>query len=244
MTAPRVAGRTQSPCPKANGRCGRRPHRDQDAPNRAIWLLPTPRTLRACLSEYSAFCTKCLVVALAGCSLSVTANVRTKGRRPLVLACDIVTKLSASHRGVRTSEGVDLWPLRAMSLAVEASAADVPDNRPLSGGFVGRSCSRKIERQLAHGWRERWLVDGDAGPGRSDDDVAVNGDASYRFGQTQRSARRAAAGLRGGGRQAFHARSCCSRSARSAAMARAVWLFTAPQLMPIAAATSASEKSA
>jgi len=27
-------------------------------------------------------------------------------------------------------------------------------------------------------------------------------------------------------------------------MARAVWLFTAPRLMPIAAATSASEKSA
>ena len=89
----------------------------------------TPRT-------YS-LCTKCLVVVLAGCSLSVTANVRTKGRRPLVLACDIVTKLSASHRGVRTSEGVDLWPLRTMSLAVEASAADVPDNRPLSDGSVG-----------------------------------------------------------------------------------------------------------
>ena len=34
------------------------------------------------------------------------------------------------------------------------------------------------------------------------------------------------------------------RSVRSAAMARAVWLFTAPQLMPIAAATSASERSA
>jgi hypothetical protein len=29
------------------------------------------------------------------------------------------------------SEGVDLWPLRAMSIAVEAFAADVPDNRPL-----------------------------------------------------------------------------------------------------------------
>jgi hypothetical protein len=84
------------------------------------------------LSEYSALCTKCLVVALAGCSLSVTANVRTKGRRPLVLACAIVTKLSASHRGLRTSEGVDLWPLHAMSIAVEASTADVPDNRPLS----------------------------------------------------------------------------------------------------------------
>ena len=88
-------------------------------------------------SKYSALCTKCLVVALAGCSLSVTANVRTKGRRPLVLACDIVTKLSASHRGVRTSEGVDLWPLRAMSIAVEASAADVPDNRPLSDDCAG-----------------------------------------------------------------------------------------------------------
>jgi hypothetical protein len=112
----------------------------------------------------SALCTKCLVVALAGCSLSVTANVRTKGRRPLVLACDIVTKLSASHRGVRTSEGVDLWPLRAMSLAVEASAADVPDNRPLSSRFTGRSFVPRNKRQLAHGPRERWLVDGDVAP--------------------------------------------------------------------------------
>ena len=88
------------------------------------------------LAHDSALCTKCLVVALAGCSLSVTANVRTKGRRPLVLACDKVTKLSASHQGVRTSEGVDLRPLRVMSLAVEASAADVPDNRPLSDRFA------------------------------------------------------------------------------------------------------------
>ena len=96
-----------------------------------------PATLDGSRAE-SALCTKCLVVALAGCSLSVTANVCTKGRRPLVLACDIVTKLSASHRGVRTSEGVDLWPLRVMSLAVEASAADVPDNRPLCGTFAGR----------------------------------------------------------------------------------------------------------
>jgi hypothetical protein len=46
---------------------------------------------------------------------------------------------------------------------------------------------------------------------------------------------------RGAGSQGFHARSCCSRSARSAAMARAVWLFTAPRLMPIAAATKASQ---
>jgi hypothetical protein len=35
---------------------------------------------------------------------------------------------------VRTNEGVDVWPLRARSIAVEAAAADVPDNRPLSGG--------------------------------------------------------------------------------------------------------------
>jgi hypothetical protein len=66
------------------------------------------------------------------------ANVCAKGRRPLVLACDMVTKLSASHRGVRTSEGVDLWALRAMGIAVEMSSTDVPDNRPLSDRVVGR----------------------------------------------------------------------------------------------------------
>ena len=53
--------------------------------------------------------------------------------------------------------------------------------------------------------------------------------------------RRAACGA---GSQGSQARSWCSRSARSAAMARAVWLLTAPRLMPIAAATSASRKSA
>jgi hypothetical protein len=95
-----------------------------------------PATLDGSRAESAG--TKCLVVALAGCSLSVAANVRAKGCRPLVLACDIFIKPSLSHRGVRTSEGVDLWPLRAMSLAVEASAADVPDNRPLSGTFAGR----------------------------------------------------------------------------------------------------------
>ncbi len=36
----------------------------------------------------------------------------------------------------------------------------------------------------------------------------------------------------------------CSSSARSAAMPRAVWLLTAPRLIFIAAAISASEKSA
>jgi len=35
-----------------------------------------------------------------------------------------------------------------------------------------------------------------------------------------------------------------SRAARSAAIPRAVWLFTAPRLMPIAVAISASDRSA
>src|SRR6266487_2221317 len=62
----------------------------------------------------------------------------------VVVRLYIVTKLSASHRCVRTSEGVDLSPLRAMSIAVEASAADVPDNRPLSrsGQPVAATASR------------------------------------------------------------------------------------------------------
>jgi hypothetical protein len=38
--------------------------------------------------KYSALCTKCLVVALAGCSLSVTANVRAESCRLLVLMGD------------------------------------------------------------------------------------------------------------------------------------------------------------
>jgi hypothetical protein len=38
-----------------------------------------------------------------------------------------------------------------------------------------------MEQQLAEGPRERWLMDGDVGPGRSDDDIAVNGDIPYRF---------------------------------------------------------------
>ena len=87
---------------------------------------------KAMTNTDSALCTECPVVALAGRSLSVTANVRAKGCRALVLACDLFMKPSLSHRGVRTSEGVDLWPLRATSIALEVSAADVPDNRPLS----------------------------------------------------------------------------------------------------------------
>jgi hypothetical protein len=39
----------------------------------------------------------------------------------------------------------------------------------------------KTEQQLPQGPQERWLMDGDAGPGRSDDDVAVNGNSWYRF---------------------------------------------------------------
>ena len=133
------------------GQRGRKARRRQslwaadDAQSREIWPLAATNDQWLATRSDSALCTKCLVVALAGCSLSVTANVRTKGRRPLVLACDIVTKLSASHRGVRMSEGVGLWPLRAMSLAVEASAADVPDNRPLSDGRAGPTAAVGID---------------------------------------------------------------------------------------------------
>ena len=38
-------------------------------------------------------------------------------------------------------------------------------------------------RLLVYGLRERWLVDGDVGPGCSDDDpFAVNGDAKHLVG--------------------------------------------------------------
>jgi len=50
-------------------------------------------------------------------------------------------------------------------------------DRPVSS--VG--CSES-EQQLAHEPWERWLVDGDVRPGRSDDDIAVHGDSPYRFG--------------------------------------------------------------
>ena len=60
--------------------------------------------------------------------------------------------------------------------------ADVLDNRPLSDRFAG-SLFPEIEQQLdAEQSQERWLVDGDVGPGRSDDDLAVNGDALYQSG--------------------------------------------------------------
>jgi len=75
--------------------------------------------------------------------------------------------------GVRTSDGVNLWPLRAMSIAVEASAADVPDNRPLSDSIAGLPwpagyCQSRYERWLrapADG-AERALAQGARG-GRS-----------------------------------------------------------------------------
>ena len=37
---------------------------------------------------------------------------------------------------------------------------------------------------------------------------------------------------------------CCSKAARRAVMPRAVWLLTAPRLMPMVAAISASDRSA
>ena len=95
---------------------------------RAVTRLTDPAAER---SE-SAICTECLVFALAGCSLSVTADDRCQELPSACICVRHIHESSLSHRGVRTSEGVDVWPLRAMSIVVEASAADVPDNRPLS----------------------------------------------------------------------------------------------------------------
>lgn len=52
-------------------------------------------------TPYSALCAECLVVALAGCSLSVTANVRAESCRLLVLMGDIAIAVAP---GVRASE--------------------------------------------------------------------------------------------------------------------------------------------
>ena len=49
----------------------------------------------------------------------------------------------------------------------------------------------ETEHQLAYEPQEHWLVDGDVGPGRSNDDSAVNGDSLRRLKQVQREARRA-----------------------------------------------------
>jgi hypothetical protein len=124
---------------------------------------------------------------MSGCHALRTFALRNDQcpRQGLSGACTCVRHIhepSLSHRGVRTIEGVDVWPLRAASIAVEASAADVPDNRPLSGRFTGRVLCRETGQQLPDGAREHWLVDGDGGPSRSDDDVTVNGNSLYRFG--------------------------------------------------------------
>jgi len=43
-------------------------------------------------------------------------------------------------------EQVDMWTLRAMSIAARCSPADVPDNRPLSGLLAdGRCTTEQIE---------------------------------------------------------------------------------------------------
>ena len=82
-----------------------------------------------------------------------------------------------------------IMPLRERDTSTIQAAADalagacvVPDNRPLSGRFTGRSLLRETGQQLADRSRESQSVDGDVRPGRSDDDVAVNGNSRYRFG--------------------------------------------------------------
>lgn len=92
-----------------------------------------------------------------------------QGLSSLVLTGDIFMKPSLPTSDV-VGERVDVWTLRVKSIAVEASHADVPDNRPLSGRFVDWSWSRR--RRLAHeppsaGWSAA------TSPHRSE--VAVNG---------------------------------------------------------------------
>jgi hypothetical protein len=43
--------------------------------------------------------------------------------------------------------------------------------------------TRLTDRLRGAGPQKRWLVDGDVGPGRSDDHIAVNGNSQYRFRQ-------------------------------------------------------------
>ena len=62
---------------------------------------------------------------------------------------------------MRTSAGVDLWPLRAMSIAVDASAADVSDNRPLSGGCAAGGGHWASDNFV---WVLKGLAERDAGP--------------------------------------------------------------------------------
>jgi hypothetical protein len=66
-----------------------------------------------------------------------------------------------------------LWLLRL-------NGDPISDNGPLSDSFAD-GLVPDIE-QLAHRPRERWLVEGNIGPGRGDDDDAVNGNSPYRFG--------------------------------------------------------------
>jgi hypothetical protein len=78
-------------------------------------------------------------------------------------------------------ERADVLTLRVMNIAVEACAADVPDNRPLSRRFLGWSSFRETEHQLTRGPGERWQVHGNVGPCRSYDHIAMNGNGHYRF---------------------------------------------------------------
>ena len=85
---------------------------------------------------------------------------------------DVPDNVSESHTGARPFPGPRQASRRLMYR--------ITGHYPVVS--AGRSLFRETEQQLAHGPRERWLVDGDVGPGRSDDDVAVNGDSPYRFG--------------------------------------------------------------
>ena len=95
----------------------------------------------------------------------------------ITLRADVPDNVPESHTAARPFPGPP-----------HESRPDVPDNLMyrIIGHYpiVRRPVVVPGNRTAASvtGSRERWLVDGDVGPGRSDDDVAVNGDGPYRFG--------------------------------------------------------------
>jgi hypothetical protein len=67
-------------------------------------MRPSIHAVGAMIDRTASAGTERLVIALTGCSLSVTADVRAKSCRPLALTGDIFMKSSLWHRGVRASE--------------------------------------------------------------------------------------------------------------------------------------------
>ena len=84
---------------------------------------------------------------------------------------------------------VDTEPLWLETETEVMARLDAPWTPEDQQALLGGSMARTVGYLLARATRpappetvERWLMDGDIGPGRSDDDVAVNGDMPHRFG--------------------------------------------------------------